>query len=1240
MDKNFCHLHFHSEYSLLDGACRIKDIPEAVKKAGQSCIALTDHGVMYGAVDFYKACKNNGIKPIIGCEIYVSPRSRFDKDKALDANYYHLVLLCKNDIGYKNLIHIVSRAFTEGFYSKPRADLELLKAHSEGIIALSACLGGAIPQQLINGDYDGAREYAKMMCSIFSDGFYLELQRHGIPEQTLVNDGLIRISNETDIPLVATNDVHYLNKSDAQKQAVLMCIQTNTTLSEGRHKGFEKDEFYLKSTEEMAQLFFDVPEALENTVKIANECNFDFCFDKLFLPAFYPPCGLSSKDYLQKLCNDGLKTRISQAEKHGKALDEKAYKERLDYELSVVTQMGYDEYYLIVNDFISYAKSQKIPVGPGRGSGAGSLAAYCLGITDIDPIEYDLLFERFLNPERVSMPDFDVDFCYYRRSEVIDYVAQKYGRDHVAQIVTFGTLAAKAAVRDVGRVMGIAYSEVDRVAKCIPFALNMTIDKALNESPELKEIYENESALKSVIDIARAIEGMPRNASTHAAGVVITDKPVSDYVPLSMNGDLIVTQYTMNNIADLGLLKIDFLGLRYLTVIYKAASSAGINVHDIPLDDAQTYELLSSGKTGGIFQLESPGMRNLLTKMKPASIEDITIAISLYRPGPMDSIPKFLENRRNPEKITYADKRLEDILSVTNGCIVYQEQVMQIFRSLAGYSFGRADIVRRAMAKKKKEVMEQEREYFIYGKKNPDGQIECVGAVANGVPEDIAKQIYDEMSTFAQYAFNKSHAAAYAHLAYYSAYLKRHFPGYYMSELLTSVLERSDKVMEYINDCKNIGISVLNPDINQSVGDFCSPSENQIRFGLMALKNVGESFVRQIIKKREQGKFRSFEDFLTRMSDCDINKRMIESLIRAGAFDSFGKRRSQLMSVYESAVDTLQRRTQKNIDGQYDMFSAPSAEDSHSTSLVIEYPDILEFSQFELLTMEKDVAGIYMSGHPLEKYRRFAQSIKADSISDINDAAESESFSKYFDGAKVTLVGTVAKKKEKITKSDKRMAFIDFEDMSGAIEIIAFPNVYNEFVSSLYEGAMIGVSGEISLKEARGAEQEKNEMSVILKNVFALKELPDKIESETAYAAQKNNVSASTNTNTVKLNLSQFRKSVSEASVSKHQKHQPQDNGYTAYKSNNTQEEHSKPSENQRLCLYLKVPSENSREFERVKSILEIYNYGNSPVYVYFDDTKKLTHAVGIDVEITKTMLLTLSTVISEDCVKTKYKEI
>ncbi len=1217
--RDFVHLHVHTEYSLLDGAFRINDVAETVKGAGQNAVAITDHGVMYGAVGFYKTCKKAGIKPIIGCEIYVAPKSRHDREKVAGISYYHLVLLCKNETGYKNLIQIVSKAFTEGFYSKPRADLELLSRHSEGLVALSACLGGAIPQKILDGDIDEAEKYALAMKDIFKDGFYLELQRHGLSEQEPVNRELIRMSKKLSIPLVATNDVHYATKEDARKQQVLMCIQTSTTLADGVHKGFEKQEFYVKSTDEMYELFSDVPEALENTVKIAEMCNFDFCFDKLFLPAFYPPNGLSSKEYLEKMCREGLENRLSKAQSDGETPDRNEYENRLEYELSVVTKMGYAEYYLIVNDFISHAKNKGIPVGPGRGSGAGSLAAYCLGITDVDPIKYDLLFERFLNPERVSMPDFDVDFCYFRRGEVIDYVGEKYGSDHVAQIVTFGTLAAKAAIRDVGRVMGISKFDVDRVAKCIPRALNITLDKALSESAELREIYENESVLKSMIDIARGIEGMPRNSSTHAAGVVITDKPVYEYVPLSRNGDCIVTQYTMNDVADLGLLKIDFLGLRYLTVIHNACKNAGIDIHDIPLDDKETYRLLSSGQTEGIFQLESAGMRSLLSRMVPASIEDITIAISLYRPGPMDSIPKFLSNRKTG-KVKYPCDELSDILDVTNGCIVYQEQVMQIFRKLAGYSFGRADIVRRAMAKKKQDVMEREREYFIYGKKDENGNVEVAGCVNNGVPEQAAIEIYNDMATFAQYAFNKSHAACYAYLAYYSAYLKCHYGAIYLAELLSSVIERAEKVSEYISAAKKQGLVVRPPSVNESDSYFTSKDEKNVVFGLLAIKNVGESFVNEIVKKRREAPFTSFEDFLVRMSDVELNKRMVEGLVRAGALDCLGRKRRQLLIVYEDAIDTLQRRNHRNVEGQFDMFSmADAGEDSQS--LVISYPDVPEFTLTERLALEKESAGLYLSGHPLDKYRDAAEALKADSIASINEAFESADASKYREGVTVTLLGMVASKKERMTKTDKRMATVEFEDAGAEIGLVVFPNVYGEFAQSLYTGAILGVTGDITSREIRGAGDDgeaKEIPEIIVKRFFPVS---DKVQPR-AVGADTKKASSEGETKKVKVSLSALR-----ARAGNTQPEQPKEADCTP----TVQKEPE-------FDLYIKVPSKASREFEQVQSVLEVYAYGKTPVMVYFDDEKRLTRAVGRDACVTDTMVNTLRGIVGEKNVVKKYR--
>jgi len=886
----FVHLHLHTEYSLLDGACKIKDIPARILELGQSACAITDHGVMYGCVQFYKELKKHGIKPITGCEIYVAPGSRFDKNRVDGNAYYHLVLLCKNEIGYKNLIKIVSKAFTEGFYTKPRADIDLLSKYNEGLIALSGCLGGYIPQKIVNGDYDGAKEHAMLLQSIFGeDNFYLEIQDHGIADEKKVALTLKRLSRETGIPLVATNDAHYITSDDSKTHSVLTSIQTNNSLE------FETEEFYIKSYDEMYSLFSDIPEALENTVNIAERCKFDFDFGKMYLPAFIPDDGSSAYDYFIKNCHNGLDKRLKSYEDLGVKVDANEYSERLKMEIEVIVKMGFVEYFLIVADYVSYAKSKGIPVGPGRGSGAGSLAAYCLGITDVDPIKYNLLFERFLNPERVSMPDFDVDFCYERRGEVIDYVSERYGRERVTQIITFGTMAARAAIRDAARALEIPYSDADTVAKLIPRELNVTIDKALNDVPELNNIYNENPTVKRLIDVAKKLEGMPRNASTHAAAVVISDKSVDEYVPLSLNGGVVVTQYNMNEIADLGLLKMDFLGLRNLTIISNAVerirqNDPGFDIEKISLEDEKTFKMLSSGETEGVFQLESAGMKSLIMRLEPKSIEDITAAISLYRPGPMDSIPKYIENRRNPAGIKYLDDRLKDILDVTNGCVVYQEQVMQIFRVLAGYSYGRADVVRRYMSKKKVAEMEEEKQYFLYGKKRDDGSIECEGAIAGGVSEANALKIYDEMSEFAKYAFNKSHACAYSVIAYRTAYLKCHYPKEYMSALITAVLDNETKVASYISEMGKHGIKVLSPCVNKSGIDFVVEGDN-IRFGLLAIKNIGRNVLTKIIEERSiNGEYKDFEDFLSRTIDFDVYEKVVENLIKSGAFDCFGKR--------------------------------------------------------------------------------------------------------------------------------------------------------------------------------------------------------------------------------------------------------------------------------------------------------------------------------------------------------------
>ncbi len=1242
--SDFVHLHLHSEYSLLDGACRITEIPQAVKNAGQTAVAITDHGVMYGAVDFYRACKKEGVKPIIGCEIYVAPKSRFDKEKSADGDYHHLVLLCKNRKGDEHLIQFVSSAFTEGFYSKPRADIELLREHSEGLIALSACLAGFIPRHIVMGDIDGARSHAALLAEIFGkENFYLEMQKHGISEQEIVNPVLARFSREMGIGLVATNDVHYLAKSDAENQEILMCIQMNKTLADKNAVAFETNEFYLKNTEEMEKLFELYPTAVENTVKIAEKCNFDFEFDKLFLPAFYPPDGSTSEAYLCKLCEEGLLCRLEQMQKNGIPYDENEYRERIAYELDVVIRMGYAEYYLIVNDFIAYAKGEGIPVGPGRGSGAGSLAAFCLGITDVDPIRYGLLFERFLNPERVSMPDFDVDFCYERRQEVIEYVAKKYGKDHVAQIVTFGTMAARQAIRDVGRVMGLSYSEVDSVAKNVPFALGMTIERALSENKILSEIYESDYTLKHLIDVAKRLEGMPRHASVHAAGVVITDKPVSEYVPLAENRGSVVTQFPMNTVADLGLLKIDFLGLRYLTVISDAEKAVQLSepdfrIADVDLYDEKTYRMIGLGKTDGVFQLESGGMKSLLCRMKPESVEDITAAISLYRPGPMESIPKYLANRKHPEKISYTVPELEEILAVTNGCIVYQEQVMQIFRRLAGYSYGRADIVRRAMSKKKIAVMNEEREYFLYGKKKEDGTTECEGAIAHGVPEQAAIKLYDEMSEFAKYAFNKSHAACYAFLSFRSAYLKAHYPKEYMCALLNSILENMDKVSFYIAECKTLGIAILPPDINKSGATFTVEGEG-IRFGLTAVKGVGRSFIGVVENERAKGDFLSLEDFLCRMPQGELNKHMLESLIKSGAFDSFGKKRSQMLAIYESAADTVARRNRMNVSGQCDLFSALADDDSSkNTSLYIDYPDIPELDQIERLNLEKETVGIFVSGHPLDRYRDTAKQMKAVTTAELFAAANPTDgeVPTLSEKQAVTVLGLVASKKQTASKNGQKMAFVEIEDAVGNVEAILFPKVFETLNAMCEIGKVVAVSGEVSFKDTdetnENGETLREAKLLVRKIVPVMEDGKHPISGfDKATVESASDPDASSGKFTV--------------SFSRHAMTEPRSEmGSTPAKRSPAKPEKPLPplkdADGKTLCLYLKLPDNTGKAFERVKNLLEIFSYGRIPVFLHFSDTAKTVRLSGGDLFLNTETMELLCEILGEENVKPAYRNI
>ncbi len=1055
----FTHLHVHTEYSLLDGACRIKDAVNAAKELGQTALAITDHGVMYGAVDFYKAAKEIGIKPIIGCECYVACRSRLNKIHGIDNERYHLVLLCKNNVGYRNLIAMLSKAWTEGFYTKPRIDRELLEKHHEGIIALSACFAGEIPQALLKGDFEKAKDTALWYKDIFGDGnFYLEIQNHGLRQELDIYNDLIKLSKETDIPLVATNDAHYIKKEDAEVQRVLICIGTNHTLGEDSGLEFNTDEFYLKSEEEMLSLFPDVPEAVENTQKIAEQCNVEFEFGNTILPHFEVPNNMEHFEYFKNQCFFGLCQKFSDNPPQN-------YVDRLNYELGVINQMGYVDYFLIVHDFIRYAKSKNIPVGPGRGSGAGSLAAYCIGITGIDPLKYNLLFERFLNPERVSMPDFDIDFCYVNRQKVIDYVIEKYGADHVAQIVTFGTLAAKAAIRDVGRVLGISYQVTDSIAKKIPNELHITIDKALASSKELESLYNTNEEVKRLIDLAKKIEGMPRHASTHAAGVVITRDEVSSYVPLAVNDESIVTQYTMTTLEQLGLLKMDFLGLRTLTVIDDTVkmikrNNPSFSLDDIDTTDEATFKMLSQGKTDGVFQFESSGMRNVLLRLKPQSIEDLIAIISLYRPGPADSINTYIKNKHNPEQTEYKCELVKDILSVTYGCMVYQEQVMEICRKVAGYSYGRADLVRRAMAKKKIDVMEKERHNFVYGLEE-NGKVQCVGAVANGVSEKTANELFDEMSNFAKYAFNKSHAAAYAFVSYQTAWLKCHYPHELLAATLTSVLDQTTKVTAYIGECNRLSINVLPPSVNESFEGF-SVTNGSIRFGLLAIKNLGRGFIKTIISTREaSGPFTSFYDFCKRTQGREFNKRAVESLIKSGALDNLNINRRQMLYMLPIIVAQLDTDRNRNISGQIGFFDEGS---TFAGSNEPEVPSMSEIPYNEMLALEKDITGLYLSGHPMKEYEYISEHIKADKISELISSNENE---KYTDNCSVKVFGLILKVDRKTTKSGATMCFVEIEDLTGTIECIVFSKQYLESRHFLNVGNIVVINGRLSFKEDR-----------------------------------------------------------------------------------------------------------------------------------------------------------------------------
>ena len=1057
----FVHLHVHTEFSLLDGACRIDKLAERVKSMGQTAIAITDHGVMYGAVAFYKACKAAGIKPIIGCEVYVSPRGMTDKEHGRDNEYTHLILLCKNEQGYKNLCRLVSAAFTEGFYIKPRIDWHLLHQYSEGLICLSGCVAGAIPQMIINGEYEKAKAKALELQELFgSDSFYLEIQDHGLREEIEASQGIIKIHKETGIPLALTNDAHYISKEDAYYQDVLMCIQMGKTVDDANRMRFESGELYLKSEEEMRALFPEYPEAADNTVEIAERCNFDFEFGHYHLPRFKLPAGeTDSYEYLCKLCEKGFAERFpSRPEVHA----------QLEYELEMIKQMGFVDYFLIVSDFIGYAKHKGIPVGPGRGSAAGSVVSYCLHITDVDPIKYSLFFERFLNPERVSMPDIDVDFCVNRRGEVIDYVNRLYGHDHVAQIVTFGTMAARGAIRDVGRALSVSYAETDAVAKQVPMALNMTLEEALKLSKPLREMYEGEENLHRLIDVARVLEGMPRHASTHAAGVVITEKPVYEYVPLAKNDESVVCQYPMTTLEELGLLKMDFLGLRNLTVLEDAAKlvrkkQPDFRVEKIPEDDPQTFEMLSAGHTSGVFQLESSGITSVCAGIKPKSIEDITAVIALYRPGPMDSIPRFVECSNHPEQIKYKHELLRPILEVTYGCIVYQEQVIEIFRKLAGFSLGQADNIRRAMSKKKHAVIDAERVAFIHG----DASRGIEGALAKGVSEAVANSIYDEIVDFASYAFNKAHAVSYAIVTYRTAYMKRHYPREYMAALLTSILDNSTKVSEYIAECKDMGIKLLPPDVNESGPNFTVSGEN-IRFGLVAIKGIGWGAINNLVAEREEnGPFAGFEDFCSRMNGKDLNRRAVENLIKAGAFDSMGYKRKALIQIAGAVIDSINQAERNNISGQMDLFGSFDAEEKAKPAY-IPLPNVEEFSPREIMAMEREITGLYLSGHPMDEYREAARKVGAVPIGAImSDFAAEDGPKRFADNQYVTVAGVVETSRTRTTKNNTLMSYINLEDDTGAMELLAFQKALDSGGAYVKDGAALIIKGKISVRDEK-----------------------------------------------------------------------------------------------------------------------------------------------------------------------------
>ncbi len=1084
----FSHLHVHTEYSLLDGAARIGKIVETAKEMGMDSLAITDHGVMFGVVDFYKECKAQNIKPIIGCEVYTAARTMLDKDIDFDRRNGHLILLAENAEGYKNLVKIVSAGYIKGFYFKPRIDKKVLAEYSEGVIALSGCLAGNVQHCLLENDYQSAKKEAMDLLKIFGKGnFFLEIQDQGLEEERKINPLLKELSDEIDVPLVATNDVHYVRQTDAEAHDVLLAIQTATTIDDEKRMRFPNDQFYLKSEKEMRNIFAWLPEACDMTQKIADRCNVEFTFGEYHLPEYIPPAGSSNKEYLRKLCYDGLEKRYPN-------LDD-SIKKRMEDELCVIESMGYVEYFLIVWDFIDYAKKNEIMVGPGRGSAAGSVVAYCLKITDIDPIKYNLIFERFLNPERISMPDIDIDFCIERRQEVIDYVIRKYGEERVSQIVTFGTMKAKQAVRDVGRALNAAYADVDVIAKAIPNELKMTIAKALRVNRELKQKYDNDMQVKKILDMAMAIEGMPRHASTHAAGIVISKDPIDEYVPLYSSDKGVSTQFNMTTIEELGLLKMDFLGLRNLTVIrdalalIKENTGRMIDFSSMDYQDKEVYKMIAKGNTAGVFQLESEGMTQFMKNLKPTCFEDVVAGISLYRPGPMDSIPKYIENKKNQKKIKYAHESLEPILGVTYGCLVYQEQVMQIVRTLGGYSFGRSDLVRRAMSKKKMKVMLEEKQYFINGKKDENGNVEIKGCIANGIPKKAAEEIFNEMITFAEYAFNKSHAAAYAVISYETGYLKRYYPVEFMAALITSVMGDPKQMSKYVRSCTEIGIEVLPPSIYKSYKRF-SVEDGMIRFGLMGVKNVGTGISEAIIEAREKnGLPADIYKFIDNINVSELNKKAIESLIKAGALDCLNQNRAAHYSVFEKVVESAQQSAKKTIAGQISLFQL-NADVMEDASTNAKLPDVANFGKGQLLQLEKEMLGVYLSGHPLEEYKKLIENNISINSGELD--RDEEANKNLRDGTKVIMAGIITHVKKMLTKKNTQMAFVQAEDFYGEFELVVFPKIFDKYHDIIKEDNIIGISGSLNFKEDEATKILVDKLSSInnIREIAGLKEKP------------------------------------------------------------------------------------------------------------------------------------------------------